>query len=276
MLQKSLDIPRPPRSGAKVSTLDPPAPQPKLIRALDSLRKRGWRAEQSESSAALVAWFRQLADPDVPKPVDPSWRTCMLGSIEKGSTTLKIYALEAVPEPLSDEAAKVVMKALADPDWGVVRVACAVAGKSKRPEFATPLVQIVDTAHELFLQNAAVYAAIACEARMPLWEALAKGITERERWTEALDHLIQGTIEFPAYSGGGGNSNFPRDQRVAIQAAWRSFLHKYRTRLGSGKKISPPDAVTSAGLTGANFDPVNPAVNLRFKDGTEWPPKRKK
>jgi hypothetical protein len=277
VLQKLLDTYHPPRSGAKVNTLDPPAPQRTLMRALDALRKRGWRGEESGGgTAAMVARFRQLADPDVSKPTDESWRTSMLVWVENGPATLKICALEAIPEPMSDEAAKVVMNTLNDRDWGVMRVACEVAGKSKRPEFAMPLVQIVEIGTESFLQRAAIYGAWACGARMPLWEALATSIADEDRMVDVLRELIVQTIDLPTSTGGGGNSNFTRDQRFAIRAAWRSFLQKHRTQLAAGKKVSPPDTATTAALVGANFDPQSPAVTIRFKDGTEWPPKRKK
>ena len=200
----------------------------------------------------------------------------MLVWVENGPATLKICALEAIPEPMSDEAAKVVMNALNDRDWGVMRVACEVAGKSKRPEFAMPLVQIVETGTESFLQRAAIYGAWACGARMPLWEALATSIADEDRMVDVLRELIVQTIDLLQSTGGGGNSNFTRDQRFAIRAAWRSFLQKHRTQLAAGKKVSPPDTATTAALVGANFDPQSPAVTIRFKDGNEWPPKRKK
>lgn len=272
VLQKSLDARHEIQSGSKANTIDLPMPQRSLIEALDGLRARGWRLEQrGVGTAFLVAWLRQLSDTTVPKPNDDSWKSSMLTWVENGPTALKIAALQALPQPLEDAAVKPVLKALEDKDWGVMRVACEVAGKSQRPEFATPLVQIIETCHENFLQSAARDAAQACGARLKLWEALASTIIDQERMCDAVRQLILGTIELPPSNGSSGNSNFTREQSFAIREAWRAFLHENRDVFAAGKKVPPPDAATAAALTGANFDRNSPVTQIDFKDGNSWP-----
>ncbi len=275
LLQKSLDASHPVQSGPKANTLDLPVPQCALIEALDGLRSRGWRLdERGGGTAYLVAWFRQLSDTTVPKPEGDDWKRSMLTWVENGPKALKIAALEALPQPLEDAAVKPVLKALEDEDLGVMRVACVVAGKSQRPEFATPLVQIIETCHESFLQRAARDAAQACGARLKLWEALASTIIDKDRMCDAVRQLVLGTIDLPPSNGSSGNSNFTREQSFAIRDAWRTFLQKHRDELAAGKKVPPPGAVAAAALTGGNFDKNSPVTRIDFKDGTCWPTRR--
>lgn len=270
-LQRSFNVYHTPRSGPETNTLDPPKPQRALMNALDTLRKRGWRAEPPGGEAAAVAWLRQLADKEIPGPNDDDWLQDKRHWMETNNATLKVCVLEALTQPLSNEAADVVRDALDDRDWGVIRVACEVAKRSKRPEFVRPLVQIVETQHENFLQHAAHDAAVACGARTELWEALASNITYQEQMVYTLGSLIRGTIDLPPSNGTGGNSNFSRNQRFAIRDEWREFLQQHRKQLDAGEKILPPDEATAAALTGAVYSPDSPAVVIHFKDGTNWP-----
>lgn len=274
-LQKSLKIYREPRHGEKVNTLDPPRPQTALMNALDVLRQQGWRTEGGDY-AHQVAWFRQIADKTIPKPLNDTWQRSMLIGIEHGPATVRISALKAIPEPMPDDYERPVLKALEDPDWGVLRVACEVAGKSKRPIFARPLVQILEIAHENFLQYAAHDAAVACGARWDLWQAWISLIPYQDHMCHAVRTLIDGTVELPAASNSSGNSNFNRDQRFAIRNAWRDFLQKHQQQLSSGKRIQEIDPATIAALTGLDFSPDSPVVEIRFKDDTFWPPKPQK
>lgn len=140
VLRKSLDVYQSPRRGENAGALDPPMPQGALISALDALRKRGWRTDGTGGMAELLAWFRQIADPTIPPPAGDGWKDSMLTWIENGPSTLRICALQAVPKPMPDTHVAAVLKALEDPDLGVARVACEVAGASQRPVFAKPLV----------------------------------------------------------------------------------------------------------------------------------------
>lgn len=274
VLQKSLNVYHAPRSGTKANTLDPPAPQGALMMALDGMRQRGWRlVNGSGGTALMVAWFRQLADKEVPKPQNNEWKTSMLTWVENGPPALKVCALQAIPQPLSDDAAKAVMVALDDADLRVQRVACEVAGASKGAEFARPLAQVLELEHESFLQNAAHNAAVACGGTLELWEAWASVIPDKDRMHDAVRALMLGTIQLDIGGGGSGNSNFTREQRFFIRDAWRAFLQQHRKQLAASNKVPPPDAATIATLTGANFQPDNPAAEITLKDGSRWPPR---
>ena len=93
---------------------------------------------------------------------------------------------------------------------------------------------------------------------------------------DALGKLITGTIDLPPSGGASGNSNFTREQRFAIRDAWRGFLQQHQAALARGEHIGLTDAAVIAALTGMNFSPDSPAVEIQFKDGGQWPVRRGK
>jgi len=274
-LQKALDASTPAREGIKADTLSFPAPQWALIAALDALRTRGWRAKEPGGMAETVAWFRQVAQEKDRQAVLDQWGGDILVWVENGPISVRICALEALPQPLSDAAVSVVSKALSDPDWGVVRVACEVAGKSARPEFAPALVHIVETMHESFLSRSAIAAARACGARRALLDALAASIVVQERMVDMVAELAKMTLDLPMGNGWGGSSYSDREQRFAVRDAWRSFLQKHAADFAKGHKVPPPSGKEMAELTGMNFQPDNPVIRLQLQDGSRWPPEPK-
>lgn len=272
-LQRALDVYQAPRSGAGANTLDAPKPQKPLIDALDALRARGWRIAYGGNMAHMVAWFRQLADAKVSTPVDEATWESMATWLENGPATVRIAALEALPDPLPDSCEPILLRVLNDADWGVLRVACDVAAKSKRPVFARPAVQILEEADDTFLQNAAHGAALSCGARLELWEAWVGAIMNIRRSSDALRALIEGTIELPRLGGGSATGLLSRDQRFALRAAWRDFLAAHREDLVAGRRVHLTDSATIARLTGMDFKPTGPVIELSLPDGSLWPPR---
>ncbi len=272
-LQKALDVYHAPRTGSNANTLDAPKPQQTLIHTLASLRARGWRTQPGDAAQTL-AWYYQLADASIPRPEDPSWQSRVQAGIENGPAASRIAALLAVPQTMPQAFEGPVLRALADPDWGVMRVACEVAGKSELPVFAPRLVQIVETAQEGFLHRSAVQGAIACGARLELWHALANTLQDDSRLTESLGTLITSTIDLPKSNGSNGRLSqkaLSLSEREAIRDAWHTFLDGHRITLSEGKRIKLTDAGTIAELTGMNFRPNAPAIQIHFPDGTRWP-----
>ena len=273
-LQRALDVYQAPRFGAGANTLDAPKPQQSLIWALDALRSRGWRISYGGDMAHLIAWCRQLADTKISTPVDEATRESMLTWLENGPATARIASLQALPDPLPDSYVPILLRVLNDADWGVLRVACDVAAKSKRPAFARPAVQILEGADDIFLQNAAHGAAVSCGAGIELWEAWANVITNSGRTADALRALIEGTIELPRADGcGASTGQLSRDQRFELRAAWRDFLAEHREDLAAGRRVNLTDPVIIARLTGMDFNLAGPVVELSLHDRSQWPPR---
>ena len=225
-------------AGKGANVLDPPPPLRGLIHAIDALRARGWSLGPNPGggSAVILAHFRELADPKMPRPADDRWKETILAFIDANPPTFRQNAILAIPTPVDDQFEQALMKALDDKDWGVLRSACEVAGRSGRSSFIRPLCQIVETTHETFVQSAATTAAQALGARVELWEAWCEVITDQDFMSEALRQLALGTLDLSSGSSS-GNSNFTREQRFAIRDAWHAFLKKNRARLDRGERF---------------------------------------
>lgn len=163
-------------------------------------------------------------------------------------------------------------ESLEDPDWGVLRTACEVAGKSGRKEFIRPLCQGVETTHESFVLSAASDAARTLGARTELWNAWCEVITDKDFMSQAMRELALGTLDLPT-GASSANSNFTRAQRFAIRDAWRAFLGKNHALLTTGKRLPPGDSSVTPAMSGADIDPQNPAIQFWIKDGRSWPEK---
>lgn len=270
-LEGAMSSYRLPEPGCAPSSLDLPSPQLQLVQALDALRHRGWRVGSGGNMAEMVAHFRELADARVPHKERQPWRDSDLTWLTNGPPLCRASALQAVPQPLTDAAAQEVLKALEDRDLYVLRTACEVAGKSARPEFARPLAQVLESSGDSHLQAAAHDAALACGARMELWEALAATIIHKERLADAIAKLINGTLALPR-THSSGNTNFTRDQRFQIRDAWRAFLHQHQRQISAGKKVPAPKGKVAQMLTGAALGNFYPAAVVKFPDGSRWPP----
>jgi hypothetical protein len=273
-LQKSLDARREiPRDDT--AALYPPLPEPALLGALVSLRKRGWRSPGSGNTATLVARFLEYADKDIPKPADDEWKDDMLTWVEHGPVTLKEISLRAIPLPLSPAAVEAVIKALDDEDPRVLIAACEVAEASKLADFVKPLCQLIEMDRVERVHEAAIKAAEACHGGMVLLHAVAQTIIVKDHLVSSVKTLVRGTIELPPITSSGGSSNFTTDQRFHIRAAWRDFLAKHESELVEGRKMPMPDVETLKKLTGADNTKDSSVVDYSFKDGSRWPPTKR-
>jgi hypothetical protein len=84
--------------------------------------------------------------------------------------------------------------------------------------------------------------------------------------------LIEGTIDLPRSNGSSGNGPPSREQRFALRAAWQGFLAAHHDSLVAGRRVRLTDPEAIARLTGADFQPRGPAIELSFPDGSRWPP----
>ena len=270
-IQRALDRPWTPRAGKGANVLNAPGPLDSLVHALDSLRARGWRTDGHGRTAVILAYFRQIADPKMPRPDDDHWKQSIIAFMGQNPPAFRENAVRAIPIPVPDEFVNPLLKALDDQDWGVIRTACEVAGKSGRKVFIPALAHVVETVHDRWVQRSAHDAVIALGGRTELWAAWCEAITDQDCMHEAVASLISGTIELPESKGAGGNSNFTREQRFAIRDAWRAFLAKHHDTLADGRCVPKDDSSVTPILTGSNFNPDNPVAALHLKDGTSWP-----
>lgn len=261
---------RAPRTLPQDNILDEPGNINPLLSAVDALRERGFRTEAGGNIAELVIYFRQLADPAVPRPPAEKWQQSLQAFISQNPATLRENAVRALPLPITQEWRPYLLKALEDEDKGVIRVACEVAGKSGDSGFIKPLAQIVEVEQHAWVLRAASNAAWTLGARIEIWEAWTERLIDRETVAdafEALKYVIQ-EVDSQEIKGSGSNMNLTRQDLFELRARWRNFLRSHRDALISGKRFSYRDPVVKPLMVSANGERI---FNLSLPDGRMWP-----
>ena len=227
-----------PRKGAQA--MFAPAPLDALIQAIDALRSRGWRTNGRGDTAAMLAWFRQLAEPKIPKPADTAWQEVVRAALGSKSPVLRENAVRAMPQPLTDDWEPPLRTALEDEDGGVLCAACAAAGDSHRKSLLGQLVNVVVNLHQPEAQSAAMDAAVRLGGGVELWTALCEVIPEPAMTAKALVELVRGTMEMPP-GGIVADSNLTPEEAVAARDAWKTFIERNRELLDNGQRVGRGD-----------------------------------
>jgi hypothetical protein len=261
---------RAPRTLPQDNILDEPGNIKPLLSAVDALRARGFRTEAGGNVAELVIYFRQLADPAIPRPPVDKWQQSLQAFISQNPATLRENAVRALPLPITEEWRPYLLKALEDEDKGVIRAACEMAGKSGDSGFIKPLAQIVEVEQHAWVLRAASNAAWTLGARIEIWEAWAERLIDKETIDDAfesLKYVIQ-EVDSQEVKGSGSNMNLARKDLFELRARWRDFLQSHRDALISGKRFSYRDPLIEPLMVSANGERI---FNLLLPDGRMWP-----
>ncbi len=252
-----------PRTKPDDTIRDFPQPVRELIEALNMLRARGFSLGEGLSGSGQILFnFISLADTPLPRP--DSWRQQLESHGTSGKYPLRVAALRSIPVPPPPECASFILRALEDPDLGVARSACTLAGQSGDPQFIQPLLDIVSTEHHEWLLREASGAATLLNAGFPLLDAWADRLNEDKLGYTAFDTLVS-VMDFPNHSSS-GRSDLPRAERLALRRAWKEFLALHEQDLRAGKRFSTNDPAISTNLFGR-------ARCWNFPDGSSWPPR---
>ena len=261
-LDRAVDSCFNPRRDPKDNILDFPAPIPDLVYALDLLRARGYvLGEPPRGKGQALLCFLALAKEPPPRP--DGWLRRLDVDASSGKFPLREAALRSIPSPLPPEAKPLVLRAFDDADLGVVRAACAVAGKSGDPDFLRPLLDIVAAERHEWLLREASQAAQALGAGFDLLETWSDRLGEERLYPLALDSL-QTALDVPA-GNHSGRTDLPRAERLALRTAWEDFLARHADDLRAGRRFNVDDPAVSPALAGR-------ARQWRFPDGSVWPP----
>lgn len=247
-----------PRTLPQDNILDEPGNIKPLLSAVDALRERGFRTEVKGNVADLVIYFRQLADPAVPRPPVEEWQQSLQAFISQNPATLRENAVRALPLPVTEEWRPYLLKALEDEDKGVIRVACEMAGKSGDSGFIKPLAQIVEVERHAWVLRAASNAAWTLGARIEIWEAWAERLIDKETADEAfqsLKYVIQ-EVDSQEVTGSGSSMNLAREDLFELRARWRNFLQSHRDALVAGKRFSYRDPAIKPLMVSANGERI--------------------
>ena len=277
-LVPELSVRLPLRKSASDNILNHPGAQDTLLRAVDALRTRGYRAptDAYRDTADLLILMRQLADADIPKPSGGAWKARLRTAMEDPCITLREEALRAVPSPIPADWVDQVKQHLEDDDLGVVREACEAAGRSKNDAFLKPLLQIVEVTDHVWVLRSASNAAWELGARVDLWNIWARRLAEKELFSDALDNLrnVFQEVADKKAQGHGSNNNMSMAERFALRDRWLAFLQKHEKELASGKRFSiqHPEIRPLCVLPGNGLI----IFNLHLSDGTQWPVEKEK
>lgn len=260
-IDRALEPLHQPRSDPKDNILDFPQPVRELLRAMQALRSRGFAVGRSVSGRAqILLYFQWLADEAPPRP--SHWLQMLDAFGAAGQYPLRESALRSIPQPMPAECTKFVTRGLADPDLGVCRAACAVAGKSGDKELIKPLLEIIATEHHDWLLREASNAAQALGAGFDLLEVWADRLAEERLYHLALDAL-QTVLEVPS-GGYSGRTDLIRTERLELRKAWKEFLARHTEEIRNGKRFRLSDPTVTPALVGR-------ARSWRLPDGTSWP-----
>jgi hypothetical protein len=260
-IERFLSEPRNNRDEPSADILNDPEPLPELLRAMQMLHRRGYELGPGLSgNGEILLYFAWLADKPGPRPND--WFQTFDAFRTAGPFVVREAALRSIPQPVPENCVPAVLAGIADPDYGVERAACEVAGKSGNPQFVKPLLEVVATAHHEWLLRDASNAAHMLGARYELYQAWVPRLVEDKMLNLALGGL-QGILS--QSTGSGGRIDLPRGERFAMQKAWQEFLAKHEKELRSGKtfKLGGPE------LTPAMY---GRARQFQLPDGKSWPP----
>ncbi|EEF57510.1 HEAT repeat domain-containing protein [Pedosphaera parvula] len=251
-----------PRQDPKDDILDQPQPLRELISAMDALHGKNYEVHEGalNGEAQILLYFHWLANQSPPR--SDRWLETVKAFGPNSKFPTRVAALESIPEPLPVECIEFVKSRLSDPDLGVCRTACTVAGKSGDKTFLKPILEIIATEHHEWLLGEASEAAKKLGGGFALLDTWADRLTDEKLYGLALDSL-QTVIEgLPGSSS--GRTDLSRSERIALRNEWKSFLSKHADEIRAGKKFKVNDPALTPALFGR-------ARSWQLPNGKPWP-----
>jgi hypothetical protein len=241
--------------------LESPEPLASISSAASALRGRGWKLPDTlNGNAEILLYLWQLADERIPR----SSRSAEIldAFFVTSHWQMREAAVLALPAELDERWLSKLSQALRDEDYGVVRSACRVTGKSGHREFAESLVNIVAAENNRALVLAASEAAESLGAGGPLLAAWADRLSDSSLWSDALDFLQQRTVAWD--HGWGGRTDLTREERLELRGHWRTFLEQHGATIAAGKRYAIGDPAITPGMFGR-------ARQFTLPNGAKWP-----
>lgn len=250
-----------PREKPDDNILDLPQPVRELLRAMDTLYKRGYSVDEVFiGEGEILSYFHFLNG--TPSPRSERWLDHLTTFGASGWYPIRVEALRSIPKPMPAECRDYVKERLEDQDLGVCREACNVAGESGRSEFISPLLEIVAAERHEWLLREASQAAQKLGAGYDLYVTWADRLHEAGIYNLALDSLQSILdIQSGSYSG---RTDLKREARLKLRDTWKKFLLQHSEEIRSGKRFKVTDPAVTPALAGD-------ARIWRLPDGTSWP-----
>jgi len=239
-----------PRRENKDNISDLPQPLRELIGAMNALREKGYMLPEGYRGGAHgLLYFTWLADQPEPRPKDWLRFLTVFGG-DQSRYPGRIAALNSIPLPLPEGCVEFVMERLSDPDLGVCRVACGIAGDSGNQTFLKPLIEIIATEHHEWLFQAASESAKKLGGGYELLEAWADRMSEEHLYDDALRYISSAVLKDRPSGISTGRTDFTRAERLALRDAWKQFLAKHADEIKRGRQFKHDDRTLSPTLLG--------------------------
>lgn len=260
-LDRALDTFPRPRNDPKDNILDLPSPIRELLSTMRSLRSRGFTLGESVAGSGLILlYFEWLANEPQPRPA--RWREMLDAFGAATQYPIRLAALRSIPRPIPATCREYILQRLADPDLGVCRAACTIAGESGNGEYLKPLLEIIATEHHEWLLREAGNAATKLNAGFDLLEVWADRLNEDGLYQIALDTL--GTVLEVPRGNHSGRTDLTRAERLDLRERWKGFLAQHADEIRGGKRFKVSDPAVTPALVGR-------ARQWQLPDGTSWP-----
>lgn len=260
-LGRTLNSVFPPRDDPRDNILDLPKPLPELLRATDAL-ERGAPASHKDirGDAGFLLYFHSFAGKEGPRP--DNWQRLVEAFGEHARYPVQEAALQSIPEEVPPGLSNFVRRLLEDPDRGVMRAACAVAGRTRDRSFIKPLLELIATENHEWVLSEATEAARKLGAGVDLLLVWAERLGDEHLYGLALDALEKVIDGLPGDSS--GRTDLSRSERLALRAEWQAFLKLYLDELRQGKRFKIGEPALSPKLFGR-------ARCWQLSDGSYWP-----
>ena len=249
------------RTERKDNILNTPQPIRELLRAMDTLRTRGYSlGEHVSGDAEILLYFHFLRNDPSPRP--KRYRRFLEAFGTSSWFPIREAAVRSIPKPIPPEYRDFVLERFEDKDLGVCRAACAAAGMSGDSRFLRPLLDIIAIEQHEWLLRRANKAAQILGAGFDLLSVWADRLAEARLYSLALDTL-QTVLEVPkgSYSG---RTDLSRAERLKMRKAWKEFLALHADEIRKGRRFNLSDPAVTPALVGR-------ARRWRLPDGTSWP-----
>jgi hypothetical protein len=230
--------------------LDQPEGIRELLGALNVLHSRGYTVDENGLSGqgAFLLYFTWLAGQPPPRPA--RWLELLNVFGENCRYPVRVAALNSIPDPVPDDCLAFVESRLADEDLGVVRTACAIAGRSGRKSLVKPLIEIIATEHHEWLLREATDAATKLGAGIELLDAWADRLSEESICGLALQNLDTIIERKDGSCLDRSGLTKTRGDRLALRRGWKDFLARHADDIRSGKKFNIDDPALTPALVG--------------------------
>ncbi len=260
-LERVLDPMVMPRNDPKDNILNWPEPLPDLLRAAHALEPASSAADaEPGGNAGFLLYFEAVARKPGPRPDGWERKVAVFG--ENCHYPAREAALRSIPEPVPQGLFTFVRGRLEDPDLGVVRAACEVAGRTKDPSFLKPLLEIIATENHEWVLREATEAARRLGAGVDLLLVWADRLGDEHLVGLALDALEKVIDGLPG--GSSGRTDLSRSERLALRNEWQQFLKLHLNELRRGKRFKIGDPALSPKLFGR-------ARCWQLVNGSYWP-----